>query len=178
MCYDLSLMPDVPGLTIIPEFVPEHVAEAIEAIVDTFAEGEQIPGTNGIDHVQRLLLRNGSEMEIVVGNTKSVLWMYDAVLYFMGGCDSIIATRYQPGATLDEHTDPGNWSDTICVFNIGHEVTIEFRKMMEGETVSVMFPDRALMVMSGPARYEYLHGIRRVEGERIAVVCRKNTTSS
>jgi hypothetical protein len=163
---------DIPGLEIVPDFIPEFFADAIWSIVQSEAERSINPGVNGIDHVQRLLLVEGCEMEIV-GSPVAILWIYDAVSEYMGDIDSIIATRYRRGASLDYHIDPLHWSDTICVLNLGGSVTVGFKNVADGTTHFVVFPDRSLMVMSGDARYKLYHGIDVVDHDRMAIVCRK-----
>lgn len=72
--------------------------------------------------------------------------------------DQLTVNRYLPGQGIPPHMDTHSCcSDTILSVCLGSGVTMDFRQT--GSTTPVWLPPRCLLVMSGPARYIWSHGI-------------------
>jgi len=72
--------------------------------------------------------------------------------------DQLIVNEYKPGQGIYAHIDHvGYFGDVIVCLNIGSGIAIDFTK--DGQKRSIYVKPKSLYIMSGPARYEWRHGI-------------------
>lgn len=73
--------------------------------------------------------------------------------------DQIIVNEYQPGQGISAHTDHNAYfRDTIATLSLGHAYQMDFTHAKHFP-ISVTLPIGSLLVLKGPARYEWKHSI-------------------
>ncbi|XP_051842883.1 alkylated DNA repair protein alkB homolog 8 isoform X2 [Antechinus flavipes] len=73
--------------------------------------------------------------------------------------DQLTVNQYEPGQGIPPHIDTHSaFENEIISLSLGAEIVMDF-KHPDGYTVSVMLPQRSLLVMTGESRYLWTHGI-------------------
>ncbi|XP_043847157.1 alkylated DNA repair protein alkB homolog 8 [Dromiciops gliroides] len=73
--------------------------------------------------------------------------------------DQLTINQYEPGQGIPPHIDTHSaFENEIISLSLGAEIVMDF-KHPDGRTVSVMLPQRSLLVMTGESRYLWTHGI-------------------
>ncbi|KXJ22380.1 Alkylated DNA repair protein alkB-like 8 [Exaiptasia diaphana] len=73
--------------------------------------------------------------------------------------DQLTVNQYNPGQGIPPHIDTHSaFEDGIVSLSLGAKITMEFRHP-DQRHVSVLLPQRSLLVMTGESRYEWTHGI-------------------
>ena len=76
------------------------------------------------------------------------------------GPDQVIVNEYLPGQGISAHIDcVPCFADTIASLSLGSPCIMDFSNPKTGEKKSIVLEDRSLIVLSGPARYEWYHAI-------------------
>jgi alkylated DNA repair dioxygenase AlkB len=88
--------------------------------------------------------------------------------------EQIITALYRPGAGIDWHTDAIKaFGETICSVSLGSPCTMQFRRnKAEGVSYRMTLAPRSLLIMQGPARWEYQHHIPSVKQTRYSITLR------
>lgn len=74
--------------------------------------------------------------------------------------DQVIVNEYLPGQGISAHIDcVPCFADTIASLSLGSPCVMEFSNAKIGEKESFVLEDCSLIVLSGPARYEWQHAI-------------------
>ena len=74
--------------------------------------------------------------------------------------DQAIVNEYLPGQGISAHLDCiPCFADTIASLSLGSPCIMEFSNPTTGEKKSIILEDRSLILLSGPARYEWQHAI-------------------
>ena len=77
--------------------------------------------------------------------------------------DQCTVNRYVPGSGIPQHTDNHNCcDDTILALSLGSDIIMNFTDLENHsppQSVSILLPQRSLMVMTGRSRYAFTHGI-------------------
>jgi alkylated DNA repair dioxygenase AlkB len=74
--------------------------------------------------------------------------------------DQLIINEYHPGQGIAAHVDcVPCFTGTIVSLSLGSSCVIDFKHKQTREVVSLLLMPRSLIVMSGPARYDWTHGI-------------------
>jgi alkylated DNA repair dioxygenase AlkB len=85
----------------------------------------------------------------------------------------IITALYRPGAGIDWHTDSIKaFGNVICSVSLAEPCTMRFRRAKGQSIWSILLEARSLIVMQGPARWEYQHYIPAVKQTRYSVTLR------
>ncbi len=81
--------------------------------------------------------------------------------YMPGGTDQVIVNEYQPGQGISSHIDcEPCFKETIVSLSLGSGCIMDFTNKFEKKRkISVWLAPRSLVVLSGEARHEWLHGI-------------------
>ncbi len=75
--------------------------------------------------------------------------------------EQCIINEYTRGQGIAHHIDkPSQFGPVIVSISLGADVVMEFRHR-EHHDIDVLLPARSMLVMSGPSRYEWKHGIPR-----------------
>ena len=73
--------------------------------------------------------------------------------------DQVTANEYLPGQGIAPHVDtPGAFGPLICSLSLGAATVMDFKRG-GARAASVPLPRRSLLVMSGPARYDFAHSV-------------------
>lgn len=74
--------------------------------------------------------------------------------------DQVIVNEYLPGQGISAHIDCiPCFADTIASLSLGSPCIMDFSNLKTGEKKSLVLEERSLIVLSGPARYEWQHAI-------------------
>ena len=74
--------------------------------------------------------------------------------------DQVIVNEYLPGQGISAHIDcVPCFADTIASLSLGSPCIMEFSNPKTGEKKSIVLEERSLIILSGPARYEWQHAI-------------------
>ena len=75
--------------------------------------------------------------------------------------DQLIVNEYLPGQGIAAHIDcEPCFEDRIAIISLGWRYEIEFQYPKSRSSVTLMLAQGSLLVLSGPARYEWTHQIR------------------
>uniref|UniRef100_B8HQU9 2OG-Fe(II) oxygenase n=1 Tax=Cyanothece sp. (strain PCC 7425 / ATCC 29141) TaxID=395961 RepID=B8HQU9_CYAP4 len=76
--------------------------------------------------------------------------------------DQVIVNEYMPGQGIANHIDCVNcFTDTIVSLSLCSSCVMDFVHIETGARKSLMLEPRSLVVLSGDARYKWLHGIAK-----------------
>jgi alkylated DNA repair dioxygenase AlkB len=99
--------------------------------------------------------------------------------------DQVIVNEYLPGQGIASHVDcTPCFTDTIAAVTLGTACVMDFTHKSSRQRIPVGLRPRSLIVMTGEARYDWLHGIaarqsdvvggrRLPRGRRVSVTFRK-----
>jgi len=74
--------------------------------------------------------------------------------------DQVIVNEYQPGQGIKDHIDcEPCFTDTVASLSLGSRCIMVFTEKATKRVVPVLLEPRSLVVLTGPARYEWMHGI-------------------
>ncbi|WP_406835637.1 alpha-ketoglutarate-dependent dioxygenase AlkB [Streptomyces sp. AHU1] len=74
--------------------------------------------------------------------------------------DQVIVNEYQPGQGISAHVDcVPCFGPVVAAISLGSGCVMDFTHPEEGRKVSVRLAPGSLCVMTGPARYDWRHGI-------------------
>lgn len=68
-----------------------------------------------------------------------------------------IINEYLPGQGIGPHIDDSNSGEHIAILSLGSDICMEFRN--DGDRHSLVLQRRSLCLLSGPARWQWQHGI-------------------
>lgn len=94
--------------------------------------------------------------------------------------DQLIVNEYLPGQGISAHIDcEPCFGDKIAMVSLGWAYEMEFIQGITRETKSILLEKGSALVISGPARYEWLHQIKakrsdrgKVRGRRVSLTFR------
>jgi alkylated DNA repair dioxygenase AlkB len=74
--------------------------------------------------------------------------------------DQVIVNEYLPGQGISAHVDcVPCFGETIAILSLGCSVVMTFQCAATGARREMALPACSLLTLSGPARYDWLHGI-------------------
>jgi len=80
---------------------------------------------------------------------------------WMRSVDQVIVNEYQPGQGIARHVDVVNsFGATIASLSLDWQVPMKFTRLSDGQSVEIDLPVGSLLVLTGPARYEWAHEIQ------------------
>src|SRR5262249_12082482 len=81
--------------------------------------------------------------------------------------DQIIVNEYLPGQGIAHHVDcVPCFGETIASLSLGSACEMEFRHIITGETKFINLEPLSLLILTGQARYKWLHAIRARTSDR------------
>lgn len=88
--------------------------------------------------------------------------------FFDPAPDQAIVNEYQPGQGIAMHIDRQCFGPVVATISLGDAWQMDLRPVrgQEGETQHVLLEPGSLLVMSGPARWRWMHGIAARRRER------------
>lgn len=156
--FDISVpaAPDIPGLQYLPDFI---TAEEERALIEAI---DQQPWLNDLKRrVQHYGYKYDYKARAVTPD--SYLgplpdWLMPAAQKLPFKPDQAIVNEYLPGQGIFAHVDCVLcFSDTIASLSLGSGAAMQFTN--EKERHDLYLEPRSLIILSGPARYEWTHAI-------------------
>jgi len=84
-----------------------------------------------------------------------------------------IVNEYTRNQGITAHTDRDTFGPVICGISIGGDTVMTFER--GSEKFDLFLPSRSMMIMSGPARYEWTHAIDKKKVSYVDASGRKIT---
>jgi alkylated DNA repair dioxygenase AlkB len=79
--------------------------------------------------------------------------------HFESAPDQLIINEYEPGQGISPHIDRAScFGPVVASLSLLSDVVMDFESPV-GAQVSALLPSRSMLVLSGPARYAWKHGI-------------------
>ena len=80
--------------------------------------------------------------------------------YFSAQPDQVIINEYLPGQGISAHVDcTPCFKDIIASLSLGSDCVMEFTQPQTNQKETVLLEEGSLVILSGPARYDWQHGI-------------------
>lgn len=73
--------------------------------------------------------------------------------------DQLLVNEYLPGQGISLHRDYETFDDTVVSLSLLSPCVMDFSRVADGSKESLLLERRSLLVLSGPARHEWQHGI-------------------
>ncbi|XP_028656230.2 alkylated DNA repair protein alkB homolog 8 [Erpetoichthys calabaricus] len=90
--------------------------------------------------------------------------------YLKSKPDQLTINQYEPGQGIPPHIDTHSaFEDVIISLSLGAKIVMDF-KHPDGQNVSVLLPQRSLLVMKGESRYLWSHGITPRKSDVVPVI--------
>lgn len=83
--------------------------------------------------------------------------------------DQLIVNEYEPGQGISAHVDcVPCFADTVVSISLGSTCVMTYSRRDKSAKVDVLLEPGSLLVMAGPARYDWLHAIAARKSDRWA----------
>jgi len=83
-------------------------------------------------------------------------------------CDQIIVNEYEPGQGISAHIDNKlHFDHTIASLSLISTTVMQFKNSRSDQIEQALLMPRSIVVLSGPARYEWTHEILRIKEDII-----------
>ncbi len=106
-----------------------------------------------------------------LGEIPLFLKQIDVGFYF----NQVIINEYLQGKGISPHIDLEIFGDTIASLSLGSSCTMDFTK--GEERVSLLLPQRSLLILTDEARYTWKHGIKgaksNITSRRVSITFRE-----
>ncbi|HUR35233.1 MAG TPA: alpha-ketoglutarate-dependent dioxygenase AlkB [Vicinamibacterales bacterium] len=143
-----------------PDYVDQDTHDALMASVDLH------PWLWSVDHAVQIYgyrYHHPSQSVLRIGELPA--WSLDLVRrlcrdgFFRSMPDQMVVNDYQPGAGFFAHIDQAVFGDQVASLSLGSTCVMEFSKGAAEGTGQILLEPRSLLLLSGEARREWLHGI-------------------
>lgn len=155
---------NVSGLTYIPDFISDQQQDSLLS---------QIDRQTWLTDLKRRVQHYGYKYDYkvrTVGNDAHLGslpdWLFSICQklqddrIFPSTPDQVIVNEYLPGQGISAHIDcVPCFADTIASLSLGSSCIMDFINLKTGEKKSIVLEERSLIILSGPARYEWQHAI-------------------
>jgi len=173
-----------PGLIIVRDWVTAAEGGALLAGIDSMA---------WMDDLSRRVQHYGWKYDYTLRDLSpdqylgpipaffdEVIGKLAAVPEFGAAAEQIIVNEYEPGQGIAAHIDRRTFGDVVASLSLGSEWPMEFAAR-DGRVIEVFMPVGALLLMTGPSRFEWTHYIRPRKsdmrnGQRVARTRRVSLT--
>jgi alkylated DNA repair dioxygenase AlkB len=80
--------------------------------------------------------------------------------HFKQKADQLIINEYLPGQGISRHVDcVPCFGDTVASLSLGSTCEMKFEHVSSGKSGSMILAPRSMLVLSGEARYDWMHSI-------------------
>lgn len=150
--------PDIPGLTYIPDFITRDEESALIAGIDAQ------PWLNDLKRrVQHYGYKYDYKARAVTNDAylgPLPDWLTRVAQKLPFKPDQTIVNEYQPGQGISAHIDcVPCFDDAIASLSLASPAIMQFTNPKTGEKQDIFLKERSLIVLTGPARYEWQHAI-------------------
>lgn len=147
---------DIPGLSYIPDFITPNEESALI---------NEINAQTWLNDLKRRVQHYGYKYDYTARKVTadSYLgplpgWLMPVTQKLLFKPDQAIVNEYLPGQGISAHVDcVPCFSDTIASLSLGSGAVMQFTK--EQEKHDLFLGPRSLIILSGPARYDWTHAI-------------------
>ena len=167
----------IPGLTLHPDFISRAEEGDLLSMID--AQPWRADLQRRVQHYGYRYDYKARQVtpDLYLGPLPA--WLQDlAYLLVQNGVflnvpEQVIVNEYLPGQGIAPHIDcVPCFRDVIASLSLGSDVVMDFGRPDGSEKISHRLPARSLVVMTGPARYHWQHGIAKrktdvVDGQKI-----------
>jgi alkylated DNA repair dioxygenase AlkB len=157
---------DVPGMSLLPEFITEAEERELLSVID------QQPW---ITDLQRRVQHYGYRYDYTARQVTADLylgalpeWLQSLAMrlhherLFATPPDQVIVNEYQPGQGIAPHVDCiPCFGDTIASLSLGSGCLMDFTHSNTAQKTSLFLPPRSLLLLQGDARYYWQHEIAK-----------------
>lgn len=102
--------------------------------------------------------------------------------------ENCVVNEYMPPLGIGGHRDYADFGNTVACVSLGSDIVMDLTNPSENQRVPIHVPARSLWVITGEARWKWLHGIaerltdkirgeRRERGRRISLTFRTGKTA-
>jgi|AntRauTorckE6833_2_1112554.scaffolds.fasta_scaffold77689_1 alkylated DNA repair dioxygenase AlkB len=163
-------MAQVQGLSIQPDVLDAELEAQIIAELDKATwSSSLVRRTQHYGYTYEYTQRQLSPAQPITGYLKYLVdWLASNDII---NADQVIVNEYMADQGIGKHIDkPELFGSTIVSISLGAPTNFIFRRLKE--MVEYELPARSLLIMSGPARYEWTHEIPKrktvtVDGKRV-----------
>lgn len=150
--------PDIQGLTYVPDFITRNEEIALIEEID------QQPWLNDLKRrVQHYGYRYDYKARAVTNDAyigPLPNWTEPIIQKFFFQPDQAIVNEYQPGQGISAHVDcVPCFGETIASLALGSATIMQFTNLQTKQREELYLQERSLIVLEGPARYEWTHAI-------------------
>lgn len=159
----------IEGLKVVPDFLSENEQEEIvrnlkdpqayQSRTGIWRYGENVYGSGKIESTIPDFLLIPAMKIVVEGHLEEMP-------------RHVTVNQYEVGDSISPHIDNEKSGEIITVLSLLSDTTIYFERHRKLR-IPVELPRGSLMQMRGPARWQYKHGIPKIEHLRYSVVYRK-----
>ncbi|GLH03731.1 Putative alkylated DNA repair protein alkB-like protein 8 [Gryllus bimaculatus] len=156
-----------PGSVVLENFVNETEEEILLHCIDwgTSDSGQHLKHRRVIHYGYEFQYHNNNinkdePLKDKIPEECSVLFDRLKQMGYITSCpDQLTINQYLPGQGIPPHIDTHSACEgTILSLSLGSSVIMEF-KHRDGRSMSLLLPQRSMLIMSGEARYAWSHGI-------------------
>jgi alkylated DNA repair dioxygenase AlkB len=148
--------PDIPGLQYVPDFITAAEEQTLVEIID------QQPWLHDL---KRRVQHYGYKYDYKARAVTADSYLGPLPDWFMSVTrrlpfkpDQAIVNEYLPGQGISAHVDcVPCFADTIASLSLGSRAVMQFTNGQEKH--GLYLEPRSLIILSGPARYEWMHAI-------------------
>ncbi|XP_006824407.1 alpha-ketoglutarate-dependent dioxygenase alkB homolog 4-like [Saccoglossus kowalevskii] len=172
-----------PGVTLIENVVSEEEEEAIIQAVDATPWKVSQSGRRKQDYGPKVNFKKRKvNSKCFSGLPAFIRPLTERLVQMDGLADFQVVEQcnleYVPdrGSSIDPHFDDvWLWGERLVTLNLNSETTLTMTQKEKDICVSIPLPKRSVIVLYGPARYEWMHAIHREDiiNRRIAVTFRE-----
>ena len=179
---------DISGLTYVPDFITSAEHDFLLSQIDQkpwLTDLKRRVQHYGYKYAYKArALNNNAYLGLLPDWLSSVCKKLHDDRIFLSIPDQVILNEYLPGRGISAHIDcVPCFADTIASLSLGSHCIMEFSNPKTGEKKSIALEERSLIVLSGPARYEWQHaiparksdiinGIKTERGRRVSLTFR------
>jgi alkylated DNA repair dioxygenase AlkB len=150
-------LPKIPGLGYLPNYISKAEEAALIAAIDAAAwntSWQRRRQLYGASYGRA----EGEPRTMPAWSTKLAERMF-AEGITTRSFDQLLVNEYQPGQGISMHCDYETFDDTVVSLSLLSPCVMDFRNPQGNRRESLLLEPRSLLVLSGPARYEWQHGI-------------------
>ncbi len=160
----LTIETDIQGLSYIPDFITATQETDLINYIDQqswitdLKRRVQHYGYR-YDYKARAVTNHAYLGELPQWTAPLTKRLYDEKI-FDKNPDQIIVNEYEPGQGISAHVDcVPCFGDVIASLSLGSGAVMQFTNLHSGEKQDIYLQERSLIILSGPARYEWAHAI-------------------
>lgn len=162
------------GLFYYPTVISKDLAQRLQQFLDTDCELFGVPGRGGVvSQNARRVAHFGYRYNYTSGGTTDLAPEFPEIIDELCGLiydtqelpegysfDQCIINRYLPGQGIGAHYDRKEYGEYIACFTLGSGAEMEFTQRDGDSRYRIYTEPSSLYIMSGPARWEWLHQMR------------------